>query len=230
MHEELYFPPVEMASEEGLLAVGGDLSAERLLLAYRSGIFPWYSEGQPILWWSPDPRLILIPGEMHVSKSLRKTVRKGVFTVTMDKDFRGVIENCAEARGEGRDGTWITPEMAAAYCRLHELGHAHSVECWSAGRLAGGLYGIALGRCFFGESMFSLQPDASKVALLCLAEQLKRWDFSLIDCQQSTEHLLSLGAREVSRAAFLGMIEEGVQRAGPEGKWDFKDEGQTTKD
>ena len=221
MHEELHFPPVEFASEEGLLAVGGDLSPERLLLAYRGGIFPWYSEDQPILWWSPDPRLVLIPGEMHVSRSLRKTVRKGVFSVTLDQDFRAVIEHCAEIRGEGRDGTWITPEMAAAYCRLHEMGHAHSVECWSGGRLAGGLYGVALGGCFFGESMFSLQPDASKVALYSLVEQLKRWEFSVIDCQQSTEHLLSLGAREISRTAFLEMIDKAAERGKPPGRWEL---------
>lgn len=217
--EEIAFPPPHLATEEGLLAVGGDLSEDRLLLAYRMGIFPWYSEGGPILWWSPDPRLILLPDELHVSRSLSRTMRKGTFTVTMDEAFDRVIEACASVPRRGQDGTWITTEMVAAYCGLHAAGYAHSVECWQHGRLAGGIYGISLGRCFFAESMFSRVSNASKVALAELVGYLKSRRFEFIDCQVTNPHLLSLGAREVSRDAFLGMLESGLQAETRKGKW-----------
>lgn len=218
--DELVFPPPVQA-ENGLLAVGGDLCEARLLLAYRMGIFPWYCSGEPILWWSPDPRLILLPDEFHVSRRLERTLRIGRFTVTLDQAFRRVVEGCASAPCRDQDGTWITREMKASYCRLHRSGYAHSVECWEQGELAGGLYGVSLGRCFFGESMFSRVPNASKVALARLVEQLKRWRFDLIDCQVTSVHLLRLGAREVSRAEFLQRLQKSL--AGPTrvGFWSF---------
>ncbi len=218
--DDLRFPPVELATPEGLLAIGGDLRPERLLAAYRRGIFPWYSAGQPILWWSPDPRAVLFPERLRVTRSLGKTLRRGVFRVTLDAAFRRVMEACAAPRGPGQGaGTWITPEMIAAYCRLHALGYAHSVETWQGDRLVGGLYGVALGRAFFGESMFSRATDASKVALACLARQLATWGFHFIDCQLPTAHLASLGAEEVGRADFLSILEKAL--AGPDhpGPW-----------
>lgn len=207
---DLIFPPVRYAEPDGLLALGGDLSAERLLLAYRQGIFPWYSEGLPILWWSPHPRLVLFPSELKVSHSLRRVIRKGAFEVTVDRAFAEVMRGCAEARRAGPDGTWIVPEMVEAYCRLHTLGHAHSVESWAGGELAGGLYGVAIGGVFFGESMFARKTDASKVALAHLVELLSTWGFELIDCQVTTAHLRSLGAREISRREFLARLEQAV--------------------
>jgi leucyl/phenylalanyl-tRNA--protein transferase len=205
---ELWFPNVELALQEpdGLLAVGGDLSEDRLLLAYRSGIFPWYGPGQPILWWSPDPRLVLFPSRLRISRSLAKTIRKSVFTLTLDQAFDTVINACAEPR-PGQAGTWITPEMMAAYRDLHTAGYAHSVECWRDGRLAGGLYGVAIGRIFFGESMFVRSTDASKVAFVGLVRQLSRWGFSLIDCQVHTTHLASLGAEAIPRREFIRTLE-----------------------
>jgi len=205
------FPPVEGALTEpnGLLAAGGDLSPQRLLDAYAHGIFPWFNEEDPILWWSPDPRMVLFPGELHVSRSLRRVMRSGIFTVTLDRKFEAVMEGCAEPRAD-QDGTWITSEMMRAYCRLAELGHAHSIEVWEDGQLAGGLYGVAIGRVFFGESMFSRRSNASKVALAELTAQLARWGFALIDCQMSTSHLASLGAREIPRALFSRLIAEGA--------------------
>src|SRR5690242_20153697 len=178
------FPPVERALREpnGLLAAGGDLSVERLVQAYRGGIFPWYSEGQPILWWSPDPRMALVPGELKVSRSLRKRIAKRDYAVRVDTAFEDVMRACAAPRRDD-GGTWIMPEMIAAYTRLHRAGYAHSVETWIGGRLAGGLYGVALGRMFYGESMFAAVPDASKIALAHLVRQLERWQFGLIDCQ-----------------------------------------------
>lgn len=201
------FPPPEYALDDpnGLLAAGGDLSPGRLLAAYRLGIFPWYEEGQPILWWSPHPRTVLFPAEIHVSRSLRKVLRRRVFSVTADRCFGKVIDACAEPR-PGAQGTWITAAMRAAYCRLHEMGHAHSIEVWQQGRLVGGLYGVALGRVFFGESMFSRVSNASKVALVYLCRQLQSWGFELIDCQVETEHLLSMGARSISRAEFQQLL------------------------
>ncbi len=203
------FPPPELAEPDGLLAIGGDLSPPRLLLAYSSGIFPWYNEGEPILWWSPDPRCIFEPQALKISRSLHKTVRQKVFSVTFDKAFRGVIAACAQVRRKQEAGTWITGEMLEAFCRLHQLGYAHSVECWQDGVLAGGLYGVCLGRCFFGESMFHLAPDASKVALAVLAETLRERNFELIDGQLPNPHLRSLGAREIPRPEFLQRLRLG---------------------
>lgn len=218
--DELIFPPPDEAKPDGLLAVGGDLSSERLLLAYKLGIFPWYSEGQPILWWSPDPRLILEPDEFHVSRRLRQILKKGVFKVTFDQAFASVIQSCALAPRKGQGGTWITPEMQAAYIRLHQQGFAHSVESWLNGELVGGIYGISLGRCFFGESMFSCKSDASKVALATLVERLKVWDFPMLDAQVTTEHLLSLGAKEIPRSLFLKRLEKALRFPTKKGKWD----------
>ncbi|MDX1698937.1 MAG: leucyl/phenylalanyl-tRNA--protein transferase [Thiohalobacterales bacterium] len=204
----IYFPDVENALVEpdGLLAVGGDLSSERLLYAYRNGIFPWYGPDQPILWWSPDPRLVLFPEDLRISRSLAKTLKKHPFTVTFDTAFEQVIAACAEPR-PGQAGTWITPEMQAAYVRMHELGHAHSVECWQAGELAGGLYGLALGRVFFGESMFTRITDASKVGFVTLVQMLQRRGYRLIDCQVRTGHLESLGAALIPRREFTRILD-----------------------
>ena len=212
LRETTPFPPVSRAlkSPNGLLAAGGDLSPSRLLDAYSKGIFPWFSEGDPILWWSPDPRMVLFPDELRVSRSLRKTVQRGVYETRFDTAFRAVIEACAAPRA-GQMGTWILPEMVAAYTTLHDLGYAHSVESWREGELVGGLYGVALGRVFFGESMFSHAPDASKVALVKLVERLLAQQFRLIDCQQATAHLASLGAREVPRKVFAQWVRESIQ-------------------
>ena len=198
------FPPVEAALVEpnGLLAAGGGLSAERLMDAYGRGIFPWFGEEDPVLWWTPDPRMVLRLDDLHVSRSLRRTLRSGRFTVTLDTAFDAVIRGCAGPRVD-EAGTWITREMLAAYGDLAARGHAHSVETWLDGTLVGGLYGVASGRMFYGESMFSRTPDASKVALASLVRQLQRWDFELIDCQMSTTHLASLGAREIPRSEFM---------------------------
>ena len=214
--EELLFPPPHLAEDGGLLAVGGDLSVERLLLAYSSGIFPWYSDDEPILWWSPDPRLVLYPNELNVSGSLRKVLRKQVFRVTMDAAFPQIIAACASIR----DSTWIIDDMIRAYCRLHESGYAHSVEVWQDGELAGGLYGVSLGRCFFGESMFSRRSNASKVALYHLVEHVKALHFDLIDCQVTSDHLLRLGAREIPRRQFLAEIKQSLKSPTLKGKWD----------
>jgi leucyl/phenylalanyl-tRNA--protein transferase len=203
------FPPVHHA-EEGLLAVGGDLREERLLLAYRSGIFPWYSEGEPLLWWSPDPRMVLFPDEFHCAQSLKRVLKRGTYTVTLDQAFPRVIRACGETPRPGQDGTWITSEMEAAYVGLHRRGHAHSIECWRDGDLAGGLYGVAIGGCFFGESMFSHQDNASKVAAHALTTAAKAWGILFIDCQVANPHLLSLGAREISRKAFCQLLRSGL--------------------
>lgn len=205
---DIDFPDVELAllQPDGLLAIGGDLSLPRLLNAYRRGIFPWYGPGQPILWWSPDPRLVLLPERLHISRSLAKTLKQGKFQVTLDRDFERVITACASPRAH-ENGTWIMPEMKAAYLELHREGYAHSVECWQEGQLAGGLYGVSLGRMFFGESMFAYVSDASKVALVKLAQQLQRWGFELIDCQVHTRHLVSLGASAISRQEFCSILQ-----------------------
>jgi len=200
---QLIFPPSDHADPDGLLAVGGDLSAERLLLAYQQGIFPWYSANTPILWWSPDPRLVLFPDELKVSKSLQRVLKKSFFKVTMDRAFLEVIQRCAGVKRDYGEGTWIVPEMVEAYHLLHRLGHAHSVESWYEGKLVGGLYGVAMGRVFFGESMFTEKTDASKAALVRLVQLLQRWDFELIDCQVTTGHLKRFGAREIPRKEFL---------------------------
>lgn len=217
--EELVFPPPEYADPSGLLAVGGDLSGQRLLEAYRLGIFPWYSEDQPILWWSPDPRLILELGEFRISRSLRKTLKKETFQVTFDRAFEEVIRACSSVPRDGQSGTWITAEMKEAYIRLHGLGFAHSVESWSSGKLAGGLYGVSLGKCFFGESMFHFETDASKVALAILVERLKNWDFHFIDAQMTTEHMLKLGAKEMPRRLFLKRLQSALRHPTKRGSW-----------
>jgi leucyl/phenylalanyl-tRNA--protein transferase len=203
------FPDVEQAMQEpdGLLAIGGALSKEWLLHAYRRGIFPWYGPGQPILWWAPDPRLVLEPGKLHISRSLAKVIRKGRYTVTLDTAFAEVVTACAAPR-RGQSGTWITPEMRVAYINLHHAGYAHSAECWYEGQLAGGLYGVTIGRIFFGESMFAQRTDASKVAFVALIRQLARWGFRLIDCQVHTDHLASLGAAPISRKAFTAILDQ----------------------
>ncbi len=201
------FPPVEHALENpnGLLAAGGDLSPRRLIAGYQRGIFPWFSAGDPILWWAPNPRTILFPERMKISRSLGKTLRRGGYTVRLDSDFPAVMAGCAAPRG-AEGGTWITPEMAAAYQRLHQLGFAHSVETWIDGELAGGLYGVALGRVFFGESMFSRRTDASKIALAHLCRFLEARAFGVIDCQMNTAHLASLGAEEICREQFVRLL------------------------
>lgn len=209
-----------MATPNGLLAAGADLSPERLLDAYRHGIFPWFGEGDPLLWWSPDPRMVLFVSELHTSRSLRRVLRSGPFDVRIDTAFRDVMLGCAERRA-GHEGTWITPEMLDAYTRLFERGYAHSVEAWVDGDLVGGLYGVAIGRMFFGESMFTRWTDASKVALVCLVRQLERWGFTLIDCQMSTEHLASLGAREIPRAEFLSHVRRLTAEPGIPPPWRF---------
>ncbi|GMT45018.1 MAG: leucyl/phenylalanyl-tRNA--protein transferase [bacterium] len=209
-HEPV-FPRPELAEPDGLLAIGGNLSPRWLIKAYTAGIFPWYSEGSPILWWSPDPRMVLFPGEFKKHKNLRRLVRSGKFTVTMDTDFEGVIKACSKAERKGQEeGTWITKAMQEAYVRLFELGFAHSVECLLDGKLAGGLYGVALGKIFFGESMFHHVTDASKVALCHLVDFLLENDFKLIDVQQDTPHLRSLGARLIPREEFLKILQDNI--------------------
>ena len=214
------FPPVETALRDpnGLLAMGGDLSKARLLDAYRHGIFPWFNPGEPILWWSPDPRMVLVPAEVRVTRSLAKRIRNAGFEVRVDTAFVEVMRGCAAPR-EGASGTWISPAIVAAYGRLFDAGYAHSVETWRDGRLVGGLYGVAIGRMFYGESMFSREPDASKVALVTLAGQLQQWGFELIDCQMETPHLASLGARTVPRAAFVAKLSELVNLPHRPGPW-----------
>jgi len=199
----LCFPDPHRAGADGLLAFGGDLSVQSLVLAYANGIFPWYGPGDPILWWSPHPRLVLDPTELHVPRSLRRVINARRFDIGVDTDFAGVIRGCASASGRGGMGTWLVPEMITAYGRLHRAGFAHSVEARLDGTLVGGLYGVAVGRAFFGESMFFCQPDASKVAFVCLARLLERWGYGMVDCQQTTDHLLRFGAQEVPREQFL---------------------------
>jgi leucyl/phenylalanyl-tRNA---protein transferase len=220
------FPPIETAltSPNGLLAAGGDLSPARLLAAYGQGIFPWFSEGEPILWWSPDPRMVLFPDELKVSRSLRKIVTKRTFDVRADTAFRAVVLACAGTARAGQSGTWIIGDMVDAYCRLHQMGVAHCIESWRDGALVGGLYGVALGRVFYGESMFAHASDASKVALAHLVRQLARWDFGLIDCQMNTTHLASLGAREIPRGRFGALLAELLRHPTREGRWTLDDD------
>ena len=217
--EVLLFPPTEEAEGDGLLAVGGDLTKERLLAAYSKGVFPWYEAGQPILWWSPDPRLVLIPEELKISRSLRKALRKQQFEIRFDSAFQQVIKACADVRTQQGEGTWIIPEMQQAYTELHQDGFAHSVESWLDGELAGGLYGISLGQCFFGESMFSTRNDSSKVALVALVEFSKQVGIKMIDCQMTTSHLLSLGAREIKRKVFLQNLKIHLEEPTLKGSW-----------
>lgn len=215
------FPPPELALREpnGLLCAGGDLSPQRLLAAYRAGIFPWFSAGDPLLWWSPDPRMVLFPHEFRISRSLRRTLRSGRFEVRLDTAFADVIGACAETPRPGQDGTWITQAMQDAYRRLFELGFAHSVETWLDDQLVGGLYGIAIGRMFYGESMFSRQSDASKVATAHLARHLAAKGFGMIDCQMNTPHLASLGAREIPRSEFLDALRALTAAPAAPGRW-----------
>ncbi len=219
LSDEAIFPRPEEAEEGGLLAVGGDLRPERLLLAYSMGIFPWYSQGQPILWFSPDPRMVLRGSDLHVSKSLSKQLRRGPYEVRFDTAFARVVRACAEIPRSDQDGTWITVEMEQAYIKLHELGFAHSVEAWEGETLVGGLYGVSLGHCFFGESMFSLRTDASKVAFVTLVRQLADWGIELIDCQVHTAHLERFGAEQWSRAKFLRALQDALQAPTRRGHW-----------
>ena len=219
LSDYLLFPPPGLARYDGLLAVGGDLSPDRLLLAYKMGIFPWYTEDDvDILWWAPDPRLILELDNFHVSRRLEREIRKNVFQVTFDQNFREVIIACATSRPD----TWIIPEMQDAYCHLHELGYAHSVECRQDKRLVGGLYGVSLGGVFFGESMFSQVANSSKIALAGLVSRLKEWNFDFIDCQVKTDHLISLGAREIPGPIFLNRLAASMRRASTTGSWQLK--------
>lgn len=220
--ENRWFPPVEHASPEGLLAIGGDLSSERLLEAYKLGIFPWYSQGQPILWWSPDPRAVLYPRHFKISRSLRKNLRNRSYRVTADTAFEQVINRCAAPRHKEQvGGTWITSDMINAYLGLHQLGYAHSVEIWTGNTLVGGLYGISLGAAFFGESMFSTRTDASKIALAHLVSLVQQWDFHFIDCQVPSPHMMRLGAEPVPRERFLRELDAALKSADRIGSWQF---------
>ena len=220
MFDKIIFPPPHLAGSDGLLAIGGDLCKERLLLAYRMGIFPWFSSNEePIMWWSPDPRLVLYPQDLRVSKSLKKVINKNIFQITIDSSFEQVISLCAQIRLQKNEATWIGDEMIEAYCNLHEAGYAHSVEVWYKGELAGGLYGVALGKSFFGESMFTRISNASKVAFTALVEYLKTLSFDMIDCQIPTEHLRSFGAREIPRSIFLKQLNESLKEPAKKGKW-----------
>lgn len=217
------FPPLENALDDpnGLLAIGGDLSPQRLIEAYRNGIFPWFNEDEPIFWWSPDPRMVLFPEELKISRSLRKTLHKDHYQIRADTAFTQVMHACAAPR-KGQSGSWIHPEMIAAYTTLHNMGLAHSVETWIDGELVGGLYGVALGKVFFGESMFSRSTDASKIAFVHLVKQLQYWEFGLIDCQVKTHHLASLGAREIPRASFSRQLETLISNSTSGNKWNFE--------
>lgn len=219
LSKEIIFPNPDLAEPEGLLAVGGDLTIDRLLLAYSMGIFPWYSDGQPILWWSPDPRLILLPHQLHISKSLKRVIKNGKFEIRYDTRFAEVIERCGEVYRRDQDGTWITREMQEAYIQLHQAGFAHSVESFLNNELVGGLYGVSIGKAFFGESMFSLKTDASKVALVSLASQLEKWNFEMIDCQIPTDHLKRLGAFEIDRLSFLSKLNGLITEQSQIGNW-----------
>jgi len=205
--KRLEFPPVELANEDGLLAVGGDLSSERLLLAYKNGIFPWFNDDSLIMWWSPDPRMVLFPEKVKVAKSMRKVLRDGNFELTQNKCFEKVLEQCAKVHRKGQDGTWITPEMKNAYMELYKKGYAKSYEVWEGGNLVGGLYGVDLGHVFCGESMFSIQPNASKFAFIKMAQELNEKRYKLIDCQVYTEHLESLGAEQIPRSEFMQILQ-----------------------
>ncbi len=221
MSFDYVFPDPELADKEGLVAVGGDLSEKALITAYSKGIFPWYSEGSAILWWSPDPRMILFPHKFKISHSLRQLIRQHKYEIAVDSNFGAVIRNCAMIKRKKQSGTWITAEMQQAYIRLHHCGYAHSVETYYKGNLVGGLYGVSLGKAFFGESMFFMVPDASKLALYYLTEQMKQWSFHFIDAQQSTPHLKSMGAEDVPRKNFLVLLKNALQYPTKRGKWKF---------
>ena len=218
---EHIFPDPRLAREDGLLAVGGDLDPQRVLLAYAYGIFPWYSEGQPILWHSPDPRFVLLPDELHVGRSLRKTIRKQRFDLTLDRAFEDVLTSCAKVHRPGQRGTWITRDMHRAYLQLHQAGFAHSAEAWQNGQLVAGLYGISIGSVYFGESMYTSVADGSKVAFVALMHQLKAWGFTLIDSQVHTQHLERFGARHLPRERYLELLERGIEHGTRRGEWRF---------
>ena len=215
---EIIFPPAHLAAPNGILAIGGDLVPERLLEAYRQGIFPWYNDNEPIIWWSPRSRCVLFPGEIKISHTMRQILRQKRFTVTFDRDFSAVITACQKKR-HGQTGTWITEEMKSAYIQLYEMGYAHSVESWYEGVLAGGLYGVSLGRCFFGESMFSQISNASKAAFITMVNVLQEREFGLIDCQVRSDHLMSLGAREIPREIFLPLLQHLLSYETYRGDW-----------
>ncbi|MFD2228604.1 leucyl/phenylalanyl-tRNA--protein transferase [Alkalimarinus sediminis] len=223
LDESLEFPELSAALTEpdGLLAAGGDLSPERIITAYKQGIFPWFSDDQPILWWSPNPRCVVFPDKLHISKSLKKRLNKQQVTVTFDQDFAAVIQHCADTRRGPEEGTWITEDMLEAYIELHHLGVAHSVEVWNGDKLVGGLYGLAIGRCFFGESMFSLETDASKTAFVYLNNQLKDWNYQIIDCQVENPHLLTLGAETIQRSKFQSILKENIDCPPTPHQWEF---------
>ncbi|MCD4675566.1 MAG: leucyl/phenylalanyl-tRNA--protein transferase [Desulfobacula sp.] len=220
LSKRLDFPPAWLARSDGLLCIGGDLSSKRLLLAYKNGIFPWFSKDEPFLWWSPDPRLVLFPKNVNISKSLNKKIKKNFLTITVDNAFEQTIRSCAKPRKNEHEGTWLVDEMIDSYIKLHSMGYAHSIETWKKNKLVGGLYGVCLGGSFFGESMFSFESDASKIALVALANHLKKYSFDLIDCQVTTTHLLSMGACEISRNSFLDIINESVKRKDIKNIWD----------
>ncbi len=218
---EPLFPHASEAEADGLVAIGGDLSEKRLIAAYASGIFPWYSDNDPILWWSPDPRLVLYPDRFKLSKSLKQKINRKTFNIRVDFAFEEVVENCAKTKRTAQDGTWITEEMKEAYIKLFNRGLAHSIETWEGNKLVGGLYGISLGAAFFGESMFHKRADASKVAFYYLAEMCKKWNFAFIDCQVTNPHLLSLGAEEIMRDEFLDTLADAIEEPTHQGKWEF---------
>ncbi|MCF6246775.1 MAG: leucyl/phenylalanyl-tRNA--protein transferase [Desulfobacula sp.] len=220
LSKRLDFPPAWLARSDGLLCIGGDLCSKRLILAYQNGIFPWFSNEEPILWWSPDPRLVLFPDDIHVSKSLKKKIRSNQFNITIDNAFEQTIMSCAHPREKGQDGTWLVEEMIDGYLNLHDKGHAHSIETWKDGKLVGGLYGVCLGGSFFGESMFSFDADTSKLALVALAKLLGHHGFDLIDCQVTTSHLLSMGATQIPRNHFLNIITPSVKKKYTKNIWD----------
>ena len=218
LSETVVFPPVRLADKSGILAVGGDLSSDRLLAAYRQGIFPWYSENEPILWWSPDPRFVLFLEELRISRSMNKVLRRGVFKITYDNDFYSVIASCRHIKRK-QEGTWITDDMLTAYGDLHAMGFAHSAEAWHEGMLVGGIYGVSLGRCFFGESMFSAMHNASKAALMHLANRLKAQHFEILDCQVYTAHMETLGARHIPRKEFTTLLRRALSHETIQGNW-----------
>lgn len=221
--DEVIFPPVHLASKSGILAVGGDLSPGRILTAYRHGVFPWYSDDDPIVWWAPDPRFVLFPEELRISRSMKKVLRHDVFRITYDHDFLGVISSCQKSRRKQK-GTWITEDMLRAYHTLHLLGYAHSVEAWYGEKLVGGIYGISLGSCFFGESMFSLMSNASKAALIHLVNRLKELKFKFLDCQVYTAHMETLGARFIPRAEFSRLLKKALKSDTLRGNWRYMPE------
>jgi leucyl/phenylalanyl-tRNA--protein transferase len=223
LDDRLAFPPAELADDNGVLAVGGDLRPERLILAYASGIFPWYAEDLPIIWHAPDPRMVLRPADLRISRSLRKAIRKRPYDLRLDTDFEAVIRACKDAPRPDQDGTWITEDMCRAYCDLHRLGLAHCAEAWDGDRLVGGLYGVSLGSAFFGESMFAHAPNASKIAFVALVRQLHAWDVDLIDCQVHTDHLERFGAQLEPRAVFLRALQSALENPTRQGSWRFDD-------